>query len=49
VHIAILSVYGAYTGLALYFILALSHPYAGPASIDTSPYEMVLEDELKGP
>jgi hypothetical protein len=47
VHIAILSVYGAYTGLALYFILALSHPYAGPAAIDTSPYEMVLEDELK--
>ena len=47
-HIAILSVYGAYTGLALYFILALSHPYAGPAAIDTSPYEMVLEDELKG-
>lgn len=48
VHIAILSVYGAYTGLALYFILALSHPYAGPAAIDTSPYRMVLEDELKG-
>jgi hypothetical protein len=47
-HIAILSVYGAYTGLALYFILALSHPYAGPAAIDTSPYEIVLEDELKG-
>jgi hypothetical protein len=42
VHIAILSVYGAYTGLALYFILALSHPYAGPAAIDTSPYAMVL-------
>ena len=48
VHIAILSVYGAYTGLALYFILALSHPYAGPASIDTAPYEMVLDDDLKG-
>lgn len=43
-HIAILSVYGAYTGLALYFILALSHPYAGPAAIDTSPYAMVLEE-----
>ncbi|QRM27787.1 DUF4239 domain-containing protein [Microvirga sp. VF16] len=49
VHIAILSVYGAYTGLALYFILALSHPYAGPAAIDTVPYEMVLEDELGAP
>jgi hypothetical protein len=45
-HIAILSVYGAYTGLALYFILALSHPYAGPAAIDTSPYAMVLDYEL---
>jgi hypothetical protein len=49
VHIAILSVYGAYTGLALYFILALSHPYAGPAAIDTTPYKIVLETELKGP
>lgn len=49
VHIAILSVYGAYTGLALYFILALSHPYAGPAAIDTAPYEVVLENELKAP
>jgi hypothetical protein len=46
-HISILSVYGAYTGLALYFILALSHPYAGPAAIDTRPYEMLLAEELK--
>lgn len=45
-HVAILSVYGAYTGLALYFTLALSHPYTGPAGIDTAPYRMVLEDEL---
>ncbi|WP_046867821.1 DUF4239 domain-containing protein [Microvirga massiliensis] len=45
-HIAMLGVYGAYTGLVLYFILALSHPYVGPAAIDTSPYEMVLETEL---
>ncbi|WP_414471429.1 hypothetical protein [Microvirga sp. M2] len=48
-HIAILSVYGAYTGLALYFILALSHPYAGPATIDTTPYEAVLDEELEAP
>jgi hypothetical protein len=45
-HIAMLSVYGAYTGLALYFILALSHPYAGPASIDPSPYVTVLQRDL---
>jgi hypothetical protein len=45
-HLAMLGVYGAYTGLALYFILALSHPYVGPAAIDTSPYERVLEDDL---
>jgi len=49
VHIAILSVYGAYTGLALYFILALSHPYAGPAAIDTSAYTLVLNDDLNVP
>jgi hypothetical protein len=45
-HIAMLAVYGAYTGLVLYFILALSHPYLGLAAIDTSPYERVLEDDL---
>ncbi|SCX83746.1 DUF4239 domain-containing protein [Microvirga guangxiensis] len=49
VHIAILSVYGAYTGLALYFILALSHPYAGPAAIDTTPYQVLLDEEIKAP
>jgi hypothetical protein len=48
-HIAVLSVYSAYTGLALYFILALSHPYTGPAAIDTSPYEMVLDEDLRAP
>jgi hypothetical protein len=45
-HMAMLSVYGAYTGLVLYFILALSHPYVGPAAIDASPYGLILEDEL---
>jgi hypothetical protein len=48
-HVAILSIYGAYTGLVLYFILALSHPYTGPAAIDPSPYATVLQDELITP
>lgn len=48
-HTTILSIYGAYTGLALYFILALSHPYAGPATIDTAPYRIALEEEVKAP
>lgn len=46
VHIAILSIYGAYTGLVLFFILALSHPFAGPAAIDPAPYDGVLQDDL---
>jgi hypothetical protein len=45
-HIGMLVLYGAYTGLVLYFILALSHPYLGPASIDTTPYQVVLQDEV---
>jgi hypothetical protein len=45
-HVAMLSMYGAYTGLVLYFILALSHPYIGPAAIDASPYTTILEREL---
>jgi hypothetical protein len=43
-HIAVLSLYGAYTGLVLYFTVALSHPYTGPAAIDPSPYQFVLQD-----
>lgn len=49
VHIAMLAVYGAYTGLVLYFILALSHPYVGPAAIDASAYTNILERELNPP
>jgi hypothetical protein len=45
-HIAILSIYGAYTGLVVYFILALSHPYIGPAAISPSGYEALLQDDL---
>jgi hypothetical protein len=41
---ALLSVYGAYTGLVLYLILALSHPYVGPAAIDPAPYAAVLSE-----
>lgn len=48
-HTAIFSIYGAYTGLALYSILALSHPSAGPAVIDTTSYETVLEDLAQVP
>jgi hypothetical protein len=46
VHIGMLSVYCAYTGLVLYFTLALSHPNIGPAAIDASPYAAILEREL---
>jgi Protein of unknown function (DUF4239) len=46
-HIAMLSMYGAYTGLVLYFILALSHPYIGPAAIDASAYATILDHELQ--
>ncbi|MXQ13304.1 DUF4239 domain-containing protein [Microvirga makkahensis] len=48
-HAAILSIYGAYTGLTLYAILALSHPYAGPAIVDTTPYETALDEIKKAP
>ena len=47
-HVSLLAVYGAYTGLVLYFTLALSHPYIGPAAIDTSGYALVL-DEVRSP
>jgi hypothetical protein len=45
-HIMILSLYGVYTGLVLYFILALSHPFVGPAAVDASPYATMLEQDL---
>ena len=43
-HVTMLCVYGAYTGLVLYVILALSHPFVGPAAIDPASYAMVLEE-----
>ena len=48
-HIAMLSAYGAYMGLVLYFVLALSHPFLGPAAIDESPYVEILQFGLRAP
>lgn len=45
-HMMMLAVYCAYTGLVLYFTLALSHPYVGPAAIDASSYATIIEHDL---
>lgn len=47
-HVLMLAAYGAYTGLVLYFVLALSHPYLGPAAINEEPYTLVLQTEVRG-
>lgn len=47
-HILMLSAYSAYTGLVLYFVLALSHPFLGPAAINEEPYTLVLQTEVRG-
>jgi hypothetical protein len=43
-----LAAYSAYTGLVLYFVLALSHPFLGPAAINEEPYALVLQTEVRG-
>jgi hypothetical protein len=47
-HVLMLAAYSAYTGLVLYFVLALSHPFLGPAAINEEPYALVLQTEVRG-
>ena len=42
-NIMLIVMFGAFTGLVLFFIYAFSNPYSPPGAIGTAPYERLME------
>ena len=42
-NIALIMMFGAFTGLILFFIYAFSNPYSPPGAIGTGPYQRLIE------
>lgn len=42
-NIALIGMFGAFTGLILFFIFAFSNPYRSPGAIGTDPYKRLIE------
>ena len=42
-NIALIMMFGAFTGLILFFIYAFSNPYSPPGAIGTAPYQRLIE------
>lgn len=47
-HIALLSVYGGFTGLVMYTIFAFSDPFDDPGALQPMAFERLLETEIGG-
>lgn len=45
-HIALLSMFGAYSGVILFFIFAFSNPFAAPGRLDPAPFEHLLKGDI---
>lgn len=45
-HIALLSMFGAYSGVILFFIFAFSNPFANPGRLEPAPFEHLLQGEI---
>ena len=45
-HIALLSVFGFYSGVILFFIYAFSNPFAPPGKLDPRPFQHLLEGDI---
>jgi hypothetical protein len=46
VNVTLLSIYGAFTGLIVYFIAAFANPYDGPSAIDPIGFDRLLEIDM---
>jgi hypothetical protein len=42
----LLAIFGAYNGMIIYFILALSSPFRGPVSLEPTPF-LVLKNDMQ--
>jgi hypothetical protein len=45
-HIALLSLFGAYSGVILFFIFAFANPYANPGKLEPRPFEHLIRGEI---
>ena len=45
-NLFLLTIFGAYNGMIIYFILALSSPFMGPVSLEPTPFETIEELRL---
>ncbi|WP_159948224.1 DUF4239 domain-containing protein [Rhizobium sp. 18065] len=45
-HIALLSMFGAYSGVILFFIFAFSNPFAAPGRLEPAPFEHLLKGDI---
>lgn len=45
-HIALLSLFGAYSGVILFFIFAFANPYANPGKLEPRPFQHLLNGEI---
>lgn len=45
-HLLLLSVFGAYSGVILFFIYAFSNPFHEPGRLDPLPFEQLLQGDL---
>jgi hypothetical protein len=48
VNLLLLSIFGAYTGLVVFFIVAFANPYREPGAVEPVSLQRVLEAELAG-
>lgn len=45
-HIALLSMFGAYSGVIMFFIFAFSNPFAAPGRLAPAPFEYLLKGDI---
>ncbi|UJW74079.1 bestrophin-like domain [Rhizobium sp. SL42] len=45
-HIALLSMFGAYSGVILFFIFAFSNPFAAPGRLEPAPFLHLLKGDI---
>lgn len=45
-HMVLLSLFGAYSGVILYFIFAFANPFASPGRLEPRPFQHLLQGEI---
>ncbi|KQS74514.1 DUF4239 domain-containing protein [Rhizobium sp. Leaf383] len=48
-HLVLFGLFGAYSGVILFFIFAFGNPYANPGKLEPRPFQRLLEGDLGNP